>query len=97
MAVLHATALTSMTVTLAALVYNVLVKLPCLDYSAHDNPAPPNAILKTRGDLNDAITNRDFQQAHRLQRELQQLGDHSYSQRGVSTELEAPLLSSPSE
>jgi len=90
---LCATSLTSTPVKFAALVYNVLIKLPCLDYSAHDNPAPPNTILKTRGDLNDAITKRDFQQAHRLQRELQQLGDHSYSQRGISTELEAPLLS----
>jgi len=76
------------------LVYNVIVKLPLLDYSAHDTPAPPNAVLKTRGDINDAITKRDFQQAHRLQRELIQLGDHSYSQRAVGTELEAPLLSS---
>lgn len=63
-----------------------------IDYSAHDNPAPPDAILKTRGDINDAITKRDFQQAHRLQRELTQLGDQSYSQRVVGTELEAPLL-----
>ena len=73
--------------------YNVLVKLPFLDYSSHDSPAPPNAILKTRGDINDAITKRDFQQAHRLQRELQQLGDNSYSQRAIPAELEAPLLS----
>jgi hypothetical protein len=76
-----------------ALVYNVIVKLPCMDYSAHDSPQPPNAILKGRGDINDAITNRDFQKAHQLQRDLQQHGDRSYSQR-VGVGLEAPLLSS---
>ena len=64
-----------------------------MDYSAHDSPQPPNAILKGRGDINDAITNRDFQKAHQLQRDLQQHGDRSYSQR-VGIGLEAPLLSS---
>ena len=75
------------------LVYNVIIRLPGMDYSTYDAPASANPVLKAKGDINDAITNRDFQRADQLQRELRQLGDSSYAQRGRMG-MEAPLLSS---
>ena len=75
------------------LVYNVIFRLPCLDYSTYDTPSSENPVLKAKGDINDAITNRDYQRADQLQRELRQLGDSAYAQRG-KTGMEAPLLSS---
>ena len=74
------------------LVYNVIFRLPGMDYSTYDSPTPENPVLKARGALNDAITDRDFQRADQLQRELRQLGDSAYAPRKVG--MEAPLLSS---
>ena len=76
------------------LVYNTIVRVPGMDYSAHDNPAPEDPIKKGRKEINVAITDRDFGRAAACQQTMLQNGDHSYAQRRSigPPELEAPLL-----
>jgi drug/metabolite transporter (DMT)-like permease len=75
------------------LVYNAVVRLPCMDYHAYDSPAAGDPVLKAREAINDAITSRDFLQANQLQGELRQLGNSAYAQRG-KVGMEAPLMHS---